>query len=91
MGPLSLGRVLATPGDLRVLLQTGEDPLRLLARHASGDWGELDAQDRRENQRSLKNGWRVLSSYPIGESGQKVWVITEADRSCTTILLPSEY
>ena len=91
MGPLSLGRVLATPGALRVLLQTGEDPLRLLARHASGDWGELDAHDRRENERSLKNGWRVFSSYPVGEDGQKVWVITEADRSCTTILLPSEY
>jgi hypothetical protein len=56
-----------------------------------GNWGDLDAHDRRENQRSLKNGWRVFSSYPIGEDGQKVWVITEADRSCTTILLPSEY
>ncbi len=89
MGPLSLGRVLATPGALRVLSEAGEDPLRLLARHASGDWGDLDAHDRRENRRSLKNGWRILSSYPVGE--EKVWVITEADRSCTTILLPSEY
>jgi len=89
MGPLSLGRVLATPGALRALSEAGEDPLRLLARHASGDWGELDAHDRRENERSLKNGWRVLSSYPVGDG--KVWVITEADRSVTTILLPSEY
>ncbi len=91
MGPLSLGRVLATPGALRALSDAGEDPMRLLARHATGDWGELDAQDRRENRRSLKHGWRVLSSYPVGESGQKVWVITEADRSVTTILLPEEY
>ena len=91
MGPLSLGRVVATPGALRALSEAGEAPLRLLARHASGDWGELDAHDRRENQRSLKNGWRVLSSYPVGEDGQKVWVITEADRSSTTILLPEEY
>ena len=91
MVPLPLGRVVATPGALRTLWEEGEDPLRLLARHASGDWGELDAHDLHENQRSLKNGWRILSSYPIGESGQKVWVITEADRSCTTILLPSEY
>ena len=91
MGPLSLGRVLATPGALRTLSEAGEDPLCLLARHASGYWGELDAHDRRENQQSLKNGWRVLSSYPIGVGGEKVWVITEADRSSTTILLPEEY
>ena len=91
MGPLSLGRVLATPGALRALSEVGEDPLRLLARHASGDWGELDECDRRENERSVKNGWRILSSYPIGKDGEKVWVITEADRSSTTILFPSEY
>ncbi|MDP9456287.1 MAG: hypothetical protein M3Q49_09990 [Actinomycetota bacterium] len=91
MGPLPLGRVLATPGALRVLSEAGEDPFHLLARHASGDWGNLDAHDRRENERSLRNGWRVLSSYPVGDDGEKVWVITEADRSSTTILLPSEY
>ena len=91
MGPLSLGRVLATPGALRALSEVGEDPLRLLARHASGDSGELDECDRRENERSVKNGWRILSSYPIGKDGEKVWVITEADRSSTTILFPSEY
>ena len=89
MGPPSLGRVLATPGALRALSETGEDPLRLLARHASGDWGELDGHDRRENRRSLRNDWRILSSYPVGQG--KVWIITEADRSYTTILLPSEY
>ncbi len=89
MGPLPLGRVLATPGALRLLQDAGEDPFGYLARHASGDWGELDAHDRRENQRSLKNGWRVLSSYPVGEGC--VWIITEADRSVTTILLPDEY
>lgn len=91
MGPLPLGRVLATPGALRVLSEAGEDPFRLLARHATGDWGELDAHDRRENERSLRNGWRVLSSYPLGEDGGKVWIITEADRSATTVLLPEEY
>ncbi len=89
MGPLPLGRVLATPGALRLLRDAGEDPFRYLARHASGDWGELDAQDRRENERSLKHGWRVLSSYLVG--GKTVWVITEADRSVTTILLPEDY
>jgi hypothetical protein len=89
MGPLPLGRVVATPGALTVLSEAGEDPLRCLSRHASGDWGEIDDHDRRENERSLKYGWRVLSSYPIGEG--KVWIITEADRSVTTILLPGEY
>ena len=89
-GPLTLGRVVATPGALRVLSEEGEEPLRYLLRHASGDWGDLDAHDRRENQRSLKNGWRIVSSYSLGD-GLKVWIITEADRSYTTILLPSEY
>ncbi len=89
MGRLPLGRVLATPGALRLLQDAGEDPLVYLARHASGDWGELDAHDRRENERSIRNGWRVLSSYPVGEG--RVWIITEADRSVTTILLPDEY
>ena len=89
MGHLPLGRVLSTPGVLRLLREAGEDPFGYLARHASGDWGELDARDRRENECSLKHGWRVLSAYPVGEG--RVWVITEADRSYTTILLPEEY
>ncbi len=89
MAPFPLGRVVATPGALKLLEEAGEDPLRYLTRHASGDWGELDRHDRRENERSLKHGWRILSSYPVG--GQTIWVITEADRSVTTILLPEEY
>ncbi len=89
MGRLPLGRVLATPGALQLLQDAGEDPFSYLSRHASGDWGELDAHDVRENERSVKHGWRVLSSYPVGEG--RVWVITEADRSVTTILLPGEY
>ncbi len=80
---------MATPGALEALREAGEDPLYLLGRHASGDWGDLDPHDRRENERSLRRGWRLLSSYPVGET--RVWVITEADRSCTTILLPEEY
>ncbi len=89
MGHLPLGRIVATPGALKILREAGEDPLPYLARHSSGDWGDLDAHDRWENERSLKHGWRILSSYPIGEG--KVWIITEADRSITTILLPEEY
>ncbi len=86
---LEPGRIVATPGALEVLEEAGVEPHELLRRHLSGDWGELDAHDRRENERSLKHGFRVLSSYPVG--GQKVWVITEADRSSTCLLLPSEY
>ncbi len=86
---LEPGRIVATPGALEVLALAGVEPHELLRRHLSGDWGELDAHDRRENARSLKHGFRVLSSYPVG--GQKVWVITEADRSSTCLLLPSEY
>ncbi len=89
MATFPLGQVVATPGALKLLEEAGENPLYYLARHHSGDWGELDPQDRRENQRSLKHGWRLFSSYPV--SNEKVWIITEADRSYTTILLPSEY
>jgi len=89
MAPLPLGRVVATPGALRVLSEIGEDPFDLLARHALGDWGELCAFDRRQNEIALRDGYRVLSSYDVLED--RVWVITEADRSITTILLPEEY
>jgi len=68
--------------------ETGEDPLGYLARHASGDWGDLDAHDRRENELALRHGRRLLSSYPVGE--RRVWIITEADRSVTTVLLPED-
>jgi hypothetical protein len=89
MGPLPLGRIVATPGALKLLEEYGEVPLRYLARHRSEDWGEIDEHDRRENELSLKYGWRILSSYPVGE--QTLWIITEADRALTTILLPEEY
>jgi len=80
---------LATPGALKLLMEAGRHPSDLLARHATGDWGELCAFDRRQNQVALREGYRVLSSYPIGT--ERVWIITEADRSITTILLPEEY
>ncbi len=89
MVPFPLGQVVATPGALKLLEDAEEDLHLLLARHRSGDWGELDDHDCRENELSLRHSWRVLSSYPVG--GGKVWIITEADRSCTTILLPEEY
>jgi hypothetical protein len=89
MGPLPLGRILVTPGAIKLLREAGEHPFDYLARHATGDWGNLCEHDRRENERSLKYGWRVVSSYTVGE--KCIWVITEADRSVTTILLPEDY
>jgi hypothetical protein len=89
MVPFPLGQVVATPGALKLLEENGEEPLYYLIRHRSGDWGEIDPQDRRENERSLEHGWRLLSSYPMG--AERIWIITEADRSVTTILLPEEY
>jgi hypothetical protein len=87
-----LGRVVATPGALEVLAATETNPTELLERHVSGDWGEVSPEDARENARSLKYGWRVMSSYPVGEgAGRKVWILTEADRSSTCILLPEDY
>jgi hypothetical protein len=89
MGHLPLGKVVATPAAIKLLMDVGENPSDYLARHATGDWGELCAFDRRQNWIALRNGYRVLSSYPVGEG--KIWIITEADRSVTTILLPEEY
>lgn len=86
-----LGRVVATPGAMDLLVCAGENSARLLERHASGDWGEIPPEDARENERSLKYGFRIVSSYPVGGDGERVWVITEADRSSTCLLLPSEY
>jgi hypothetical protein len=86
---LPLGRVLVTPGALETLGKGRGHPFDYLARHATGDWGELCAFDRRQNEVALRNGYRVLSSYSLG--GVRLWVITEADRSVTTILLPEEY
>jgi hypothetical protein len=89
MGHLPLGKVVATPGALKLLGKSGEDLFGYLARHATGDWGELCAFDRRQNEIALRDGYRVLSSYET--MAGRVWVITEADRSVTTILLPEDY
>ena len=87
--PLPLGRVVATPGALKLLSEMGRNPFGYIARHAAGDWGDLCAFDRRQNEIALRDGYRVFSSYDAPEG--RVWIITEADRSITTILLPEEY
>ena len=87
--PLPLGRVLATPGALKLLMEARAHPFEYLARHATGDWEELCAFDRRQNEIALRDGLRVFSSYEVPAG--RVWIITEADRSITTIRLPEEY
>ena len=87
--PLPLGRIVATPGALKLLGESGGHPFDYLARHAAGDWGDLCAFDRRQNDIALRHGYRIFSSYDV--SAERVWIITEADRSVTTILLPEEY
>jgi hypothetical protein len=84
----ALGQVVSTPNALSQL--TGEDILSAIKRHQSGDWGELDEHDRKENELSLKQGFRLLSVYRAS-NGVKFWIITEADRSVTTVLMPEVY
>jgi hypothetical protein len=85
------GQIVATPGALALLEQANKSPLEFLSRHLRGDWGEgFCPEDKTENELSLKNGFRLLSSYRVSET-ETLWVITEADRSLTTLLLPAEY
>ena len=85
------GQIVATPGALALLEEANKTPLEFLSRHLRGDWGDdLCQDDKTENELSLKQGFRLLSSYKVTET-EKLWIITEADRSATTLLLPSEY
>lgn len=86
--PVPLGQCVITPTAAAVLAQP--DVVSALRRHASGDWGQVDADDRRANDDALRFGARLLSAY-TSASGTKFWVITEADRSVTTVLLPDDY
>jgi hypothetical protein len=84
-----LGSLLATPGVLRQLSRYGYSPIELVTRHSRGDFGDLGAHDIGLNHEAIAQGARVLSAYAVGS--ERVYVITEADRSCTTVLLASEY
>jgi hypothetical protein len=89
-GKFALGHVLMTPGASDALLTAQHVPPEFLLRHRHGDWGELCAEDARENDRSLRLGNRLLSAYRTRRQ-EKLWLITEWDRSATTLLLPEEY
>ena len=84
----ALGRLVATPAALETL--TFDDIMAALARHHRGDWGDVGREDHAENERSLQQGFRLFSVYH-GANGTKFYIITEHDRSITTVLLPSDY
>jgi hypothetical protein len=86
----SLGRIVATPDALEAVQRAGQSPLDFLVRHVNGDWGEVCEEDRQENELALRQGFRLLSVYTT-KAEDKLWVITESDRSATTLLLPHEY
>ncbi len=85
-----LGQTVATPAALDALAKSGDSAHALLARHATGDWGDLCEGDKQANDADLIHGGRLLSAYVLRD-GTKLWIITEADRSATTLLLPSDY
>lgn len=85
------GMLVATPGALELLDEVNVSPSCLIARHLAGDWGDVPKEDAKENELSVERGYRIVSSYPVGDDGDRVWIITEADRSSTCLLLPSEY
>lgn len=85
-----LGKTVATPRALEALMFAGQSPTEFVDRHVRGDWGDLSDDDRKANEQALIDGDRLLSAYHTSK-GTKIWVITEADRSVTTILLPDDY
>jgi hypothetical protein len=91
-----LGQMVATPGALAALDESGQNPGNFINLHASGDWGGLSQEDRKLNDEAIAHEGdpdrrqRVLSAY-MTRNGTKIWVITESDRTATTILLPDEY
>ena len=86
-----LGAVVRTRGVDELMKGRGLDIIQYLCRHADGDWGDLEDEDKAENDKAIIIGRRIFSAYNLARPGSQLWVITEADRSLTTFLLPSEY
>jgi len=85
-----LGDIYLTPGAIEVLTTCNQDVGKLLSRHVRGDWGDVCEEDKSLNDQSVTDGTRILSAYPLS-NGERLWIITEADRSSTTVLKPDEY
>jgi hypothetical protein len=90
MALFDLGQVVATPGAIDALSRSSQSPGEFLTKHVRGEWGFIDSHDTEANWTALREGGRILSSYKT-RLGDVIWVITEADRSSTCLLLPSEY
>ena len=85
-----LGQVVATPGAIDALAEAQTSAWALLSRHVSGDFGEVDAEDWQANLSAINDDARILSAYTL-KTGERLWVITEADRSSSCVLRPDEY
>jgi len=85
-----LGQIVGTPGALEAIERAGQEPGFFLSKHVQGDWGTMCADDKQLNEDALSNGDRIHSAYKTLK-GEDIWIITEADRSTTTILLPEDY
>lgn len=86
-----LGRTVEAPGAIALMRSAGIGPFQPLSRHHRGDWGCVDADDAAANDRAVRDGTRILSAYELGERREVIWVVSEANRSVTTILLPAEF
>ena len=99
MNKFNLGKTVVTNGIAKLIFDNDFDKserinkelIKCLLMHQKGDWGNLDEDDKMLNDTAVENGGRILSAYEIGKNKVKIWIITEADRSYTTILLPEEY
>jgi hypothetical protein len=85
-----LGQVVATPAAIVAIEFAHSSAIELLQRHVTGDWGDLSAEDKALNDRAIEKGERIVSAYTLAD-GERLYIITEWNRSVTTILLASEY
>lgn len=91
-----IGQLVATPAAIKVMEDVGEDMFVFVNRHCTGDWGDVCLEDAEANEHALTHGHRIFSAYRLNADGnlsvhQRIWIITEADRSVTTVLLPDDY
>ncbi|WP_309712643.1 hypothetical protein [Armatimonas sp.] len=90
-GLFDLGALVGTPGAVAAMQRVNVTARELLKRHHTGDWGDIHPEDVGLNEEALETGARIFSVYKFPHANETIWIITEADRSVTTILLPEDY